>query len=108
MTASDPSPLPIAMSGASGPSTTPNVSVASAAKKTPGSSIGGSAPPVFSPSAGECPPGPGRWRMASAVSRPPMATRGTGHHTGAVSKPNHPGASSNTTCCSLVDSSRKP
>ena len=39
-TASTPSPLPIAISGASGPSTAPNASVASAASRTPGSSIG--------------------------------------------------------------------
>ena len=43
-TASTPSPLPIRISGASGPSTTPKLSVARAASKTPGSSTGGSAP----------------------------------------------------------------
>ena len=57
--ASTPSPLPIAISGASGPSTAPNTSVASAANTTPGSSTGGSGAPVWKPSAGEWPPVPG-------------------------------------------------
>ena len=59
-TASTPSPLPSRISGASGPSTAPNASVASAASTTPGSSMGGSGPDVWKPSAGECPPVPGR------------------------------------------------
>ena len=59
-TARTPSPLPIAISGASGPSTAPNDSVASAARNTPGSSIGGSGPPVWNPSAGEWPAGAGQ------------------------------------------------
>ncbi len=52
-TASTPRPLPIAMSGASGPSTTPRLSVANAARMIPGSSIGGIAPAAWKPSAGE-------------------------------------------------------
>ena len=54
-------PPPIAISGASGPSTAPRLSVASAARTTPGSSrpVAGP-PPVWNPKAGECPPLPGR------------------------------------------------
>ena len=48
-----PSPRPSAISGPSGPSTSPSPSVASAASSTPGSSIGRvGAPPALSPSAG--------------------------------------------------------
>ena len=50
---------PIAISGASGPSTTPNPIEASAAHSTPGSSIG-CVGAGFSPFAGICPPVPGR------------------------------------------------
>ena len=59
-TASTPSPLPIAISGASGPSTTPRLSVANDATAIPGSSIGSTGPPALNPSAGLCPPVPGR------------------------------------------------
>ena len=59
-TASTPSPLPIAISGASGPSTTPRLSVAKDASTMPGSSIGGTGPEDLKPSAGLCPPVPGR------------------------------------------------
>ena len=59
-TARTPSPLPIAIKGASGPSTTPKLSVANAAATTPNSSIGGSGPPDLKPSEGSCPPVPGR------------------------------------------------
>ena len=53
-------PPPSAISGASGPSTAPSVSVASAASTTPGSCAGPGAPLVLSPSTGEWPPRPGR------------------------------------------------
>ena len=75
----------MAISGASGPSTAPNVSVANAASSTPGSSIGGSAPAALKPSAGGWPPVPGRRRIASAVSTPESASSGSGHHVGAAS-----------------------
>ena len=52
LTARTPSPPPMAMSGASGPSTAPSDRVASAARTTPNNSIGWGAPPVLSPSAG--------------------------------------------------------
>ena len=103
-----PSPLPIAISGASGPSTAPNESVASAARKTPGSSIGGSGPPVWKPSAGEWPPVPGRWRIASATSSPDSASSGSGHHTGGESNPRASGRSSKSSVCSSETSSRNP
>ena len=107
-TASAPSPLPIAISGASGPSTAPNESVASAARKTPGSSIGGSGPPTWNPSAGEWPPVPGRWRIASATSSPESASSGSGHQTGAESNPSASGRSSKSSVCSSATSSRNP
>ena len=53
-------PLPIAISGASGPRTTPRLSVANAAMTMPGRSIGRTAPAVLNPSAGLCPAVPGR------------------------------------------------
>ena len=58
--ASTPSPLPIAISGASGPSTMPRLRVAKDAMMMPGRSIGRVAPPALNPSAGLCPPVPGR------------------------------------------------
>ncbi len=48
-----PRPLPIAMSGASGPRTTPRLRVTNAATTIPGSSIGGTGPEFSKPSAGE-------------------------------------------------------
>ncbi len=43
----------MAISGASGPSTAPRLSVAKAAMTMPGSSIGGTGPDDLNPSAGE-------------------------------------------------------
>ena len=55
------SPPPIAISGASGPSTAPRLRVANAASTIVGSSrSAGRGPPVLKPNAGECPPLPGR------------------------------------------------
>ena len=52
-TARTPSPPPMAIRGASGPSTTPRLRVASEARMTPGSSAGeGAPPPALNPSAG--------------------------------------------------------
>ena len=59
-TARTPRPLPIAISGASGPSTTPKHRVAREANTMPGSSIGSTGPPVLNPSAGLWPALPGR------------------------------------------------
>ena len=59
-TARMPMPLPMAISGASGPSTAPKLRVANAAMMMPGSSIGGTGPDGLNPSAGLCPPVPGR------------------------------------------------
>ena len=58
--ASTPSPLPIAISGASGPSTAPRLSVANEAMMMPGRSIGLTAPAALNPSAGSWPAVPGR------------------------------------------------
>jgi hypothetical protein len=59
-TARTPRPLPMAISGASGPITAPRLRLAKAAMMIPGSSIGGTAPDALNPSAGLCPPVPGR------------------------------------------------
>ncbi len=59
-TASTPIPPPMAISGASGPSTAPRQRVANEARMTPGSSIGWVAPDVLNPSAGLWPLVPGR------------------------------------------------
>jgi hypothetical protein len=85
--ASVPNPPPMAISGASGPSTTPRLSVARAAKKTPGSSIGVGDPPALKPSAGLCPAVPGRYLIAAATSTPARARTGRGHQTGVPTKP---------------------
>ena len=60
-TANTPSPLPMAINGASGPSTAPKVSVANAASAMPGSSMGETGPPDSNPAEGSCPPVPGRY-----------------------------------------------
>src|SRR6202034_192783 len=81
-TAQTPSPPPRAISGASGPSTIPRHRPARAASTMPGSSLGDGAPPALNPSAGECPPVAGRYRIASATRTPEMASSGIGQHTG--------------------------
>ena len=80
-TVSAPSPLPIAISGASGPSTAPRPSVAKAARMMPGSSrpVAGP-PPVWKPNAGECPLPPGRYRMVKPTNSPHSTNQGSGHH----------------------------
>ena len=97
----------MAIKGASGPSTTPKLSVANAAATTPNSSIGGSGPPALKPSEGSCPPVPGRWRMAKATSRPLKASHGSGHHNGARSNPRSAGRSVKINVWSLATASKK-
>ena len=65
-----PSPPPSAISGASGPSTTPRPIVASAASITPGSSIGCVDAGRSGPPAGTWPPLPGSRTIANAVDEP--------------------------------------
>ena len=108
LTASTPSPLPMRINGASGPSTAPKASVASAASTTPGSWAGGSGPAALKPSAGEWPPVPGRYRIASAASSPESASSGSGHHTGAESNPRVFGRSVKTASCSQSTNARNP
>ena len=81
-TASTPSPLPMAMSGASGPRTAPRHSVASEATTTPGRSMGSVAPAVLKPSAGLWPPVPCRYRSVSATMRPARTSGRIGHQAG--------------------------
>ena len=87
-TVSAPSPPPMAMSGASGPSTAPRASVAMEARATPGILMGsGGPPPTLNPSAGECPPRPGRYRMTRPTTRPDTSSKGKGHQAGVPAKP---------------------
>ena len=62
-------PPPRAISGASGPITAPSDRPARAASVTPGRLRGSVSPPPR-PSAGTCPPWPGRYRMAAPTARP--------------------------------------
>ncbi len=108
-TARAPSPPPRAMSGASGPITTPRLRPASAARKTPGSSTAvGGARPASNPSAGDSPPCPGRYRMVRPTNTPARASNGSGHHAGAPSKPRSFGRSVKTQSWSSSSSHRKP
>ena len=91
-TARAPSPPPMAMSGASGPRTTPRLRVASEARITPGSSTAVGAPPALNPSAGLWPAVPGRYWMVAPTRRPAMARMGSGHHTGVPAKPSSLGS----------------
>ena len=76
-----PRPTPSAISGASGPSTSPRPTVARAASSTPGRSIGCvGVPPTARPSAGTWPPRPGSRLIAKATSVPARASHGSGHH----------------------------
>ena len=82
-TAKTTRPMPRAISGDSGPSTSPRPRVASAASRMPGTSRGSTTPPpVFRPSAGTWPPPPGRRTIATAVSSPASASHGSGHQAG--------------------------
>ncbi len=82
--------------------------MARAAKKMPGSWAGGTGPDAWKPSAGECPPVPGRCRIASATSRPESASSGSGHHIGAESNPSVFGRSLKTASWSQSTSARNP
>ena len=86
-TASAPSPPPMAISGASGPRTTPRLRVAREARITPGSSAAVGAPPALNPSAGLWPAVPGRYWMVAPTRTPAMARSGSGHHAGVPLKP---------------------
>ncbi len=108
LTAQAASPPPSAMSGASGPSTAPKPSVASAASATPASSLGGKTPLALKPSAGECPPVPGKYVIERATRMPPTASSGNGHHTGTDLKPRSSGKLTYSQCSSLLTSARKP
>ena len=80
-TARAPSPAPMAISGPSGPSTTPRLKVAKAASTMPGSSIAdGGPPPALNPSAGEWPPVPGRYFRVRLTSTPASSSGRMGHH----------------------------
>ena len=102
------SPPPMAINGASGPSTAPRLSVVSAARTIAGISrfLGG--PPVTNPNAGEWPPFPGRYRMVAAVSRPQRSSHGTGHHAGVPPLKTSPGRSTNTKSWMASTNARKP
>ena len=107
-TARTPSPPPMAIRGASGPSTTPRLRVARAASRTPGISSGSGVPPVLNPSAGECPPVPGRYRMTELTSRPATPSRGRGHHAGGPWNPICTGKVWKNHSCSSLTTFRNP
>ena len=88
-------PPPSAISGASGPRTSPRPIVAIAASTTPGSMFGAVAP-IWSPYAGMWPPLPGRRAMANATGKPARKSTGSGHHQGTLLNPRSPGRSVNT------------
>ena len=73
----------------------------------PGSSIGGTGPRLWNPSAGEWPPVPGRYLIAGATSRPLSARSGAGHQLGAPWKPRSFGSVVKTYCCASATSFRK-
>ena len=102
-----PRPLPIAISGASGPTTAPRLSVAKAAATMPKSSTGGTGPPALKPSEGSWPPVPGRNRMASATSSPHSVSQGSGHQSGAPWNPRLFGRSVKISFWTLATASRK-
>ena len=77
-TASTPSPLPIAISGASGPSTAPQHRVAKAAIAMPGSSIGRVVPRLEA-LCGLVAAGAGQALDREGDERPPTASSGSGH-----------------------------
>ena len=107
-TARTPSPPPRAISGASGPSTTPRLKVANAASTMPGSSIGDGGPsPALNPSAGEWPPLPGRYRMVRPTSTPASSSGRMGHHRGSASKPSVLGQSGEDPSLQLADQREK-
>ena len=104
-----PRPPPMAMSGASGPRTTPRLKVANAAMATPGSSTTvGAPPPVLKPSAGMWPAVPGRYWMVAATRIPDRASRGSGHQTGVPANPSSLGNEVKIQPCSRLTSLRKP
>ena len=78
----NPRPPPSAIRGASGPTTSPSPIEAMAASNTPGRSTGwvGEA---LRPSAGTCPPLPGRRAIAKAAITPAIASTGRYHQSGA-------------------------
>jgi hypothetical protein len=102
-------PPPIAMSGPSGPSTAPRLSVASAASTMPGRSrIAAGPDPAVKPRAGECPAVPGRWRMVRDTSSPLSISQGTGHQAGVPPSKRSDGRSPKRYRWSAPVSARKP
>ncbi len=98
-TARTASPPPSAISGISGPSTSPKHSVASAARTTPGNADGAGAPCTLKPPAGDAPPLPGRYLIARPASTPPASRTGSGHQRGVLTKPRPCGSRVNSSFC---------
>jgi hypothetical protein len=106
---SDPIPAATSPGSSTSSSMAPRLRVARAAKKTPGGSAGVGAPaPALNRSAGECPPVPGRYRIASAVSSPESTSGGTGHQSGSEWKPSPCGRLVKIHPWSLLTKARKP
>jgi hypothetical protein len=77
------SPPPRAISGLSGPITSPRPIEARPARMIPGSVIGCvGPPPTLRPSAAMCPPFPGNRTIANEVISPAIAKIGSDHHSG--------------------------
>ena len=76
-------PAPSAISGASGPNTSPKPIVAKPARMTPGRTLGLDGPPADRPFAGMCPPSPGSREIANATITPATPRTTKYHHFGA-------------------------
>ena len=81
-TASTARPPPMAMSGASGPTTTPSPMLAIAAAAMPSIAVGPGYPLAWKPSAGDSPPRPGTYRITTPTTAPAIASGTSGHHSG--------------------------
>ena len=81
-TVSGASPAPSAMSGASGPRTSPNPIVPIAASRMPGRSTGKVGPPAARPWTGTCPPRPGSRAIANATITPATPRIASRYHSG--------------------------
>ena len=108
-TASAARPPPIAISGASGPSTTPKPEGDERGEGDAGELVGrpGHRWPTAPPTArGRA--SPGRSWIVAPTARPASARTGNGHHAGAVEKPRSAGRVWKTHSCATSTSLRKP
>ena len=108
-TASTPRPLPIRISGASGPRTDAEAQRRQGGEQDPGQlRSAGSAPAGLEAVGRRVPAGSRQTLIANATSSPDSASSGSGHHAGGESNPRPSGRSSNSASCSDATSLRKP